>query len=114
MKQEPDESRRTLASAPAKKPVEIKARPASRRVYFQFVCSTVDGYPDVDHDNGHVGYFDYDEAGLSAKGLYYFPLWYGKDKPQSISIFKISEKPDSNAEPKNCGNRRCTQHASLP
>lgn len=64
------------------------------RVYFQFVCSDVGGYPNVVDKNSHIGYFDFDrDAGwLKATGAFHLPrlVWQGA---QTISIWKISNVP---------------------
>jgi len=64
------------------------------RIYFQFVAREVDGYPDVDDQNENVGHLDFDETRLGAKGQFVWPRFWGKDEPQSISIFKVAEKPE--------------------
>ncbi|KAK4236138.1 hypothetical protein C8A03DRAFT_17197 [Achaetomium macrosporum] len=66
------------------------------RVYFQFACNEVNGYPLVDDDNKHIGHFDFDETGLAAKGVFDLPTL--GIKAQSISIFKVAEKPESDRE----------------
>jgi len=70
---------------------------SSTRVYFQYVCSDVDGYPNVDYRNEHVGHFDFDERGLAAKGVLHYPWWSEKAAP--LSLFKILETPDRGKEP---------------
>ncbi|KAK4113317.1 hypothetical protein N656DRAFT_797201 [Canariomyces notabilis] len=67
------------------------------RVYFQFVCNEINGYPLVDDDNEHVGYLDFDETGLAAKGNFDVPRLGMKE--QAIAIFKIAEKPASDKKP---------------
>jgi hypothetical protein len=69
-------------------------------VYFQFVCNEINAYPVVDDRNEHIGPLDFDQTGLAANGIFYLPAWFG-EKPQSISIFKVAEKPDSGEKPKD-------------
>ncbi|KAK3295292.1 uncharacterized protein B0H64DRAFT_474286 [Chaetomium fimeti] len=68
------------------------------RVYFQFACSEVEGYPIVDNRNKHVGHLDFDSTGLAAKGVFYLPDLF-RSEGQHIEIFKIAEQPDRNASP---------------
>lgn len=67
------------------------------RVYFQFVANCVDSYPDVDDKNENIGYLDFDEARLAAKGKFVWPTRFGE--AQSISIFKVAEQPNHKNEP---------------
>jgi hypothetical protein len=71
----------------------------TNRVYFQFVCNDVGAYPVIDDANEHIGHLDFDQTGLAAKGVFNLPSNFGKG-PQSISIFKISEKPETDKKPK--------------
>jgi len=70
----------------------------SSRVYFQFACSEVEGYPLVDDRNEHIGHLDFDPTGLAAKGVFYLPSHFAKEA-QCISIFKIAEEPDFKKKP---------------
>ncbi|KAK4136635.1 hypothetical protein BT67DRAFT_454429 [Trichocladium antarcticum] len=63
------------------------------RVYFQFVCNEVGGYPLVDDENRHIGYLDFDQTGLAATGVFYLPDILGKEA-QPISIVKIKPGED--------------------
>jgi hypothetical protein len=67
-------------------------------VYFQLGCTEVPGYPLRDEGNRHVGHLDFDETGLAAKGVFYLPACFGKEA-QSISIFKVAERPEWGKEP---------------
>jgi hypothetical protein len=92
------------ARAKRKKPNEKANDPKQRqqphpnRVYFQLGCSEVPGYPLRDEGNRHVGHLDFDETGLAAKGVFYLPACFGKEA-QSISIFKVAERPEWGKEP---------------
>ncbi|KAL2022211.1 hypothetical protein VTK56DRAFT_5821 [Thermocarpiscus australiensis] len=77
----------------AAKQEEVRAN----RVYFQFVCNKVEGYPVVDYRNEHVGHLDFDHTGLAAKGVLYLPTYLGNEA-QPISIFKVAEKPASGSD----------------
>lgn len=61
---------------------EEASRP--NRVYFQFVCKDVEGYPNVDDRNKHIGYFDFEGHGLAANGAYNLPCYGNKDEPVTI------------------------------
>ena len=75
---------------------------SSNRVYFQFVCTEVDGKPlgdDNSTDDKHVGHFDFEPKSdmLTATGEYLLPEVFG-DKAQSLSVFKISHEPEGRRE----------------
>lgn len=70
----------------------------SNRVYFQFACNEVRWHPIVDDGNRQVGHLDFDESGLTAKGVFYLPDHFGKEA-QSISLFNLAETPESGKEP---------------
>ncbi|KAK1829437.1 hypothetical protein QBC39DRAFT_332422 [Podospora conica] len=81
-----------------------KPNPAARkqeviniRAYFQFVCNTVDGYPEVDDDNSHIGHFDFDATKCSAKGQFILPVYFSE--PQPLTLFKISDTPSDEHQP---------------
>jgi hypothetical protein len=61
------------------------------RVYFQFACNEIEGYPVVDQHNEYIGYLDFDDTGLAAKGVFSYPPQGIKN--EAISICKIAEKP---------------------
>ncbi|KAH6635882.1 hypothetical protein F5144DRAFT_565711 [Chaetomium tenue] len=69
------------------------------RVYFQFACSEVEGYPLVDTRNEHVGHLDFDPTGLAAKGVFYLPQLLGPPA-QHIEIFKVAEQPGPRKSPR--------------
>ncbi|KAJ4292226.1 hypothetical protein N0V88_005857 [Collariella sp. IMI 366227] len=83
-------------------PKREQAETHPNRVYFQFVCSEINAYPLVDDKNEHVGYLDFDQTGLAAKGVFYLPEYFSKE-PKSISVFKIAEKPKTDREMKRPG-----------
>jgi hypothetical protein len=68
------------------------------RVYFQFVCSEVEGYPIVDDHNKHVGHLDFDSTGLAAKGVFYLRDLFGPEA-QHIEVFKTTHQPDRSKSP---------------
>ncbi|KAK3897124.1 hypothetical protein C8A05DRAFT_20050 [Staphylotrichum tortipilum] len=73
--------------------------PPTTRVYFQYVCSEeVEGWPILDHRNEHIGYFDFDQTGLAAKGVLDCPDIGKHEEP--LSLFKISETPSRDRKPK--------------
>lgn len=56
----------------------------------QCVYNPVVHYPDVDHDDEHIGYFDFDETSLPAKGVIsYEPL---SKLGAPLSLLKILEQ----------------------
>ncbi|KAK3326941.1 hypothetical protein B0T19DRAFT_474813 [Cercophora scortea] len=78
----------------AKPLAEIDTQPS--RVYFQFAYNVVNGYPDVDDENEHVGYLDFDMSSSSGDGVFHVPRWFGR---QSFSIFKIDDEPSGDKQP---------------
>jgi hypothetical protein len=70
-------------------PVTRKQAPINNRAYFQFACNSVNGYPEVDDNNSHIGHFDFDDTKLSAKGQFSLPFYYGDDAPpQPLTLYK--------------------------
>ncbi|KAK4194005.1 hypothetical protein QBC40DRAFT_239358 [Triangularia verruculosa] len=69
------------------------------RVYFQFVCNTVHGYPEVDENNEHIGHLDFDEdAGwLKATGTFHLPTYFRT--PPTFTLYKISNTPSKHMKP---------------
>ena len=47
---------------------KLKEESNHNRIYFQFVANQVNGYPDVNEKNEHLGHLDFDETRLTAKG----------------------------------------------
>ncbi|KAK4096434.1 hypothetical protein N658DRAFT_511206 [Parathielavia hyrcaniae] len=64
------------------------------RVYLQFVYNDVNGYPNVDDRNEHIGYLDFDETGLAARGV----LLYDRQR-HGLLISKVAERPERDEEP---------------
>ena len=58
---------------------KLKEESNPNRIYVQFVANQVNGYPDVDEKNEHLGHLDFDETRLIAKGRLIWPcamlLW---------------------------------------
>lgn len=90
-------STKTLAKPEQREKPREESNP--NRIYFQFVANQVDGYPEVDDENENLGHLDFDETRLAAKGQFIWPCFWGKDRPQSISIFKVAEKPNHEHQP---------------
>ncbi|KAB5570497.1 hypothetical protein GE09DRAFT_1217929 [Coniochaeta sp. 2T2.1] len=59
-------------------------------VYLQFGYNEVNGYHDVDRDNEHVGWLDFDASKLSATGSMSMPAY--TEEPQLFTIYKVADK----------------------
>ncbi|KAK0753787.1 hypothetical protein B0T18DRAFT_442311 [Schizothecium vesticola] len=81
-------------------PVIPKQEPINNRPYFQFACNSVNGYPEVDDNNSHIGHFDFDDTKLSTKDQFSLPFYYGDDAPpQPLTLYKTSDTPPDDHKP---------------
>jgi hypothetical protein len=95
-------SRKRMAKGTRAEQGSIKRRlgttPKSNRVYLQWAGrETGEGEVQVDTDNKHTGYLDFNESKLSAKGVFSYPDMFGTEVP--FSIFKVADQPSKVPEP---------------
>jgi hypothetical protein len=75
--------------------------PKTNRIYLQWAGrERGEGEIQLDTDNKHTGYLDVDESKLSAKGVFSFPSWFGRDV--QFSIFKVADQPSKVPELWSC------------
>ncbi|KAB5558225.1 hypothetical protein GE09DRAFT_1221354 [Coniochaeta sp. 2T2.1] len=80
----------TMAKRQKTEPGSTPASSNPNRVYLQFVCKEVNGYPDVDGNNEHIGWLDFDASKLSAAGSMSMPAY--TEEPQLFTIYKVADK----------------------
>ncbi|KAH0548642.1 hypothetical protein GP486_007814 [Trichoglossum hirsutum] len=74
--------------------------PKANRIHLQSAGrETGEDEIQLDPDNKHTGYLDFDKSKLSAKGVFSFSM-FGEDIP--FSIFKIADEPSNEPEPWSC------------
>ncbi|KAM7212466.1 hypothetical protein V8F06_012153 [Rhypophila decipiens] len=105
-KEEPEASTSTSTSSLAP-PVVLppalpeKRQPTRRRIFFQLAYNDKGGWPDIDNNHRQVGHFDFEELGDKADGVFRLPS-YGQEI-ERLSIYKVSETPDQQAQPGEWG-----------
>jgi hypothetical protein len=70
----------------------------ANRIYLRWAGrETGEGEIQLDMDNEHTGYLDFDESKLSAKAAFSYPGMFGRDV--QFSIFKVADQPLKVPEP---------------
>jgi hypothetical protein len=95
-------SRKRMAKGTGAAPGSIKRRLGAtlkaNRIYLRWAGrETGEGEIQLDTDNEHTGYLDFDESKLSAKAVFSFPAMFGRDV--QFSIFKVADQPSKVPEP---------------
>ncbi|KAK4213976.1 hypothetical protein QBC37DRAFT_462875 [Rhypophila decipiens] len=105
-KEEPEASTSTSTSSLAP-PVVLppalpeQRQPTRRRIFFQLAYNDKGGWPDIDDNHRQVGHFDFDELGAKADGVFRLPSY--EQEIERLSIYKVSETPDQQAQPGEWG-----------
>jgi hypothetical protein len=70
----------------------------ANRIYLRWAGrETGEGEIQLDTDDEHTGYLDFDESKLSAKAVFSYPTMFGRDV--QFSIFKVADQPSKVPEP---------------